>query len=1380
MPSAFRWTPRSRARASRLPTARGSSLPPPFLVGIENQGLLEQPPGVCAVAGGDQRYWVNFLDDNTATGNWGSNPSLLLLGQSTNRHNTRTWRNEQRYTVTPTADDRPRLVSNGQLSITGFQTALNLGGLISAPTVNISSTQPGAVFTNDAYGLRTEYYTQTTRDHVSCCRDVIYLVYTYGLDSNTVLSSASSTTFGAGINAGTLNASGFSLANNGNVEAPQIDATSKSGSLTTTGVSGASFGGITVTLPTNPNGFFVVSQNPNSGYLIETNPRFGVGSSLGSEYLVQRLGIDPATVQKRLGDGGYEASLVRDQLTAQVGVVVLINGETEAAQMQRLMDNGVDMANKLGLTYGVAPTDAQLANLDQDMVWMVETEVAGQKVLAPVVYLSAATKAGITTGAVIAANNINMNLTDLTNTGGTISGSDALNITTEGDIKNLSGTIKGGDVSLLSKAGSIINETFSSFSGNDENSATIIGKGAGIEATGDLNLDAKKDIVNKGASLSAGENASLKAGENIVFDTIEDKKSSTTHSSDGGTMLDNKQSSETTGSTTNIGSTLKVGGNLKTESGKDTIIRGSTVEVGGDGDIKAGGDLKILDVQDVQTSSSSNSETGLGVGGGVYGSETTTETSTKKTSKGSTLSFGGNANLEADGDMTIQGSDVSTDGDLSLKAKLINILEGRNEETHSKTTSTTTFLKVEDSESHDASGTETFAKAGAEGDKAGANTGASANAQGGGSGGLTISGNETTTTDSYTSTGKGSNIKSGGNLKIESADDTLIRGSNIEAAENVDLQGKNINIEASKDISITSTTTTSTKVGLYGGSDNQANAGAQAGANADGGGADANAKGSESGAGAGADAGNANVSTGANVGVDASSDNTLDIGRIESEKTTTEIITHQGSSIKSGGNLSVKADNQLNVKGSGLEAGGDVDLKAKDMSFTAVEDSTTTTTTSSKTNVGLYAEAGAEAKAEAGAGAGISDMSAGASASANADADASAGLRGTNTTTTSTEGSTTAKTSSIKSGGSINRSAEGKITDEGTQIEAGGDFTQDSAEWDSKAAKNTTFSSSSTETNTVKAGAYAEAGAGAAAGADAKGGAGYGADAGASAGGKASYNRNTQEESSASSQAVTSNIKSGGNVKTTTSGKTSLEGTNLEAAGDMELNAGSLDFKAARDTITTSSESSNIDAEIKAGVDATKAVTGSISGSYDAERSSESSSMAVTGSMKSGGNLKVNTKDDARFEGTDIEASGDAAIKAGGNLTFDAARDTTTSEGSWKMPVHRHRLRAVDAVARAWGLRPKAALPRRNPKAARPSPDQSNPAVILTCRQARTHRLKERRLKAAATSTSTPRAMSTSTRLKAPKALKAMACKQAFRPVRAPREPTKENRSALI
>jgi hypothetical protein len=62
-------------------------------------------------------------------------------------------------------------------------------------------------------------------------------------------------------------------------------------------------------------------------------------------------------------------------------------------------------------------------------------------------------------------------------------------------------------------------------------------------------------------------------------------------------------------------------------------------------------------------------------------------------------------------------------------------------------------------------------------------------------------------------------------------------------------------------------------------------------------------------------------------------------------------------------------------------------------------------------------------------------------------------------------------------------------------------------------------------------------------------------------------------DSEASSKAVVSNIKAGGKIKSVSSEKTTLEGTNIASGGDTEIEAGELDYKAAQNTETKKSDS---------------------------------------------------------------------------------------------------------------------------------------------------------------------------------------------------------------
>lgn len=1156
--------------------------------------------------------------------------------------------------------DKPNLLAGRNMTIRNFDTGTNYGGVIYAAGTLTMDGNAGATFANDSLDLLRLHWIAQWNHYEDCnnitrssCSDwVNYRSYDKRItdkDVNnptttgvTVIGSA-----GAGVSAGTLVVDVAGVTNTGSVHTVSASGTSESGAaVDTSGIAPANFGGITLTLPTNPNGFFVVSKNPNSQYLIETNPLFAGKDALGSDYLAKRFGVDVNTLQRRLGDGSYEAYLIREQLLAQTGSTVIIAGEDEAQQMQRLMDNGADLGKLLGLTYGKAPTPEQLASLAGDMVWMVEKEVNGEKVLAPVVYLSAATKAGITGGAVMTATNTTMNVDRLANTGGTIGGSETLNITSRGDITNTSGTIRGGNVQLASTEGSIVNETFTTYHGDQRNGSTQLGKTGAISSTGNLSLDAQQDIVNRGANMNAGGNADLNAGRNITFDTVQDNSAKTTESRSGN-MIDGSTTTTHETSTTNVRSGLTVGGNLTTDSEGDTTFAGTDVNVDGDADINAGGNLNILSRDDKKTSTTSTSKNGLGVGGGVYGIETKTVENAQSRNKGSNINVGSNAALAAGKDLTIQGSNVESGGNMDLEAENVNIVEGRDTDSTKTTKTTQAFGKVDMGDGFAEDEEEEQEE---EVDRGGVSAKASAEAKTGyeNNGGVTLSETSITKTTNDKSTAAGSSVKSGGNMTINAENDVLVRGSDVEADGDVEVDAENVTVTAAVNTETSTYDNTTAKVGLYGSTENEAGASAEAEAYAA-----AEGKGSpEAGASASAQAG-------------ASSTNTLDVVRVEETTRATSDVTHTGGSIKSGGNAKINADNKLSVHGSSLESGGNMDLDAKDMAFTAAQDSHTETLDASHTRAGLYLDA--DASADAGASASTQGMVGEAEASANAEANAGVGLYGSNTTQGSVSGTTTAQTSSIKSGGNLSRTAENNITDEGTQIEAEGDFTQSSESWDSKAAANTSFSNSSSDSHTAKVGFYAEAGAEAQASASLQG-TDHGAGANASVGVAASYSGSTSDKTSNSNEAVVSNIKSGGNVKTTTTGKTSLEGTNLESDGDMELNAGSLDYKAARNTESESESSTNIDASAKVGIDATKSVTGEIAGGYGEENSSSSSSTAVVGGMKSGGNLKVKTTGDANFEGTNIEADGDAGIDAGGDVNFNAARNTSeSSETSWNV-----------------------------------------------------------------------------------------------------------------
>jgi len=1131
----------------------------------------------------------------------------------------------------------------GTVLIQGFDQGYNTGSSISGDTVTFTGNT-GSTFTNTdlslsyiKYTYQFTYHTETwyagTNPNPTTITNVSAIVATtYPI---------SGSTRPATIRANTLNMGGFALTNSGSPIAA-------SPSVRT--ASATAFPGLTLTLPTNPNGMFVTSQDSSASYLVETNPLYtNVDNYLGSEYLIEKYNFDADEVIKRLGDAGYETYLVGQQLASLTGNKLLSGYADEKAQMQGLMDNALSQADELGLTFGQPLSAEAQAALTSDMIWMVETEVNGEKVLAPVVYLASSTKSMLasTDGASISGQNVNMDLTSLTNTGSTISGN-TLNVTTEGDIKNISGTISGGTVNLTSTSGSIINQTQAVTTGDAALSQTQIGKEAGIVASGDLNLTADKDITNLGAKIAAGGDASLTAGNNVTLDTIQDTSS-----------LERKTdlSSLAISTTKQIGSTVSSGGNLNISAKNDITVAGSTVSSGGDANLEAGNDVNVVTRNDSQQVVTSSTIQGFGVSGGLWGKETTNSDHLQTTAKGSTISSGGDTNLSADETVLLEGAKVNSKGDVNIAATDVKVLEARNVDrttTHTEKTSILSISGGEDSTSSASSSASSSAEDGT------ASAGASADASYSKDvGGLDFVKTTTTDTSDETTKAVASQINAGKGLNITAKKDVTLRGAEVTAGGDANISGENVNVLAAQDTHVSTSTTNTSKVGLYVTTDNSASADA---------GADATEKASKTGA---------SVSAGATADATATSENTIDFVRNENTSKATVDITNTGTTLSSGGTLNINSGKNLVVQGSDLSGEQGVNLKAQDMSFVAADDVHLSSTTTTKSSTGLYVDgnADASASADADAKAGTS-IGAGGAASASAEAKASIGIKNQTSTSSETEGSTTAKVSSIKSGsGSITRTADNSITDVGTNIEAAGDFSQTAATYENKAAADTSFKTTSSSDETVKVGVYAKAEAGASVDADASAGLSLSqglkkeADANAKVsanvgvGIQMSYDKDSSESSSSSSTAVVSNIKAGGAVTSVTSGKTSLEGTNISGGDGVTLEADSLDYTAAKNTEASSSHTNTTNAAASLGVTkgTGKGVELEASGGTSDTTTSASSSTALAGSIESGNGITIKTKGDTRLEGTNLAAEGDTTIDAGGKVTMDAARDTSTS-----------------------------------------------------------------------------------------------------------------------
>ena len=173
--------------------------------------------------------------------------------------------------------------------------------------------------------------------------------------------------------------------------------------------------------------------------------------------------------------------LISDSIVKQTGQRFL-NAEytSENVQFVALMDSAINLSGILGLEVGKALSSEQLANLSEDIVWMEEKIVAGEKVLVPVVYLAKdyehlkgatiTAKKGIdlnvknslnNSGTIKSNNYLNLNANSIINNQGIILANGKASLISNDDFVNKNGgLIKASEVQIASINGNIINQTF--------------------------------------------------------------------------------------------------------------------------------------------------------------------------------------------------------------------------------------------------------------------------------------------------------------------------------------------------------------------------------------------------------------------------------------------------------------------------------------------------------------------------------------------------------------------------------------------------------------------------------------------------------------------------------------------------------------------------------------------------------------------------------------------------------------------------------------------------------------------------------------------------------------------------------------------------------
>ncbi|MGU3776406.1 hemagglutinin repeat-containing protein [Burkholderia metallica] len=468
-------------------------------------------------------------------------------------------------------------------------------------------------------------------------------------------------------------------------------------------------GALSITLPTS--GMYSIHPAPGQPYLIVTDPRLtSYTNFISSDYMLGQLNLNPASIEKRLGDGMYEQQMVRNQITQLTGRTFLPGYASAEDEYRALMTNGANYAKSFGLVPGMALTAAQMDALTSDIVWLVDQTVtlpdgSTTHVLAPVVYMAQTHANDLQpTGALIAADDVEIHTTgtttntgvikggtktvltatDILNRGGTIS-SDSKNGTTvvsaSNDVVNASGMITGNRVAV-SAGRDIVNTTLvdavgaTGTSGASKVSTSLIGQQGTIAATGDLSVQAGRDLTLHGANLSAGGDALVTAGRDINADTVQSTTDQSMH------LSDQRHWEEST--TKNVTSGITAGGTLGMQSGNDTTLKGANVSAGKDLSVLAGGNLTATTVTD--TAKLDNVATD-----GRARKEV--DHTYDETAVGTTFSAGRNAVLSAiniadasEGNVTLTGSSVTsgansaTPGGVAIAGSgNVTINEGREE-----------------------------------------------------------------------------------------------------------------------------------------------------------------------------------------------------------------------------------------------------------------------------------------------------------------------------------------------------------------------------------------------------------------------------------------------------------------------------------------------------------------------------------------------------------------------------------------------------------------------------------------------------------------------------------------------------------------------------
>jgi len=535
------------------------------------------------------------------------------------------------------------------------------------------------------------------------------------------------------------------------------------------------------TLPNNS--LFHTNPNPTAGYYVETDPQFASYRTwLSSDYMLSALALDPALTQKRLGDGFYEQKLIREQVAQLTGRRFLTGYANDEAQYQAMMNNSVTFAQAHQLVPGVALSAAQVAQLTSDIVWLVEKTVTladGSTVqaLVPQVYVRLQPGDLDSNGALLAGNNIDLNLAGDLNNNSSIAGRNIVKLSAD-NINNLGGRIQAGNQLALDAKndlnviGTTSHVDIRQRNSNNSVQQTMVNRVAGLYVTNpngvlvasagrDINLKAAEIINSSTRSEQAGTHGTtiIDAGNNLNLGTITETGSAYGESHGRG-----KKGYQRENTTQEVGTVIQADGDLSLSAGQDVTARAANVNSSnGALNVAAGNDITIeagIATYDMEAYRK-------GKKSGTFSSKTSTTRDTVNDSKVISSTFSGNnVNIAAGNNLAVKASNIVGTNDVNLDAGN-NVTLTTEQATHDET-----HFKKEK--------------------KTGFNTSGASIGYG--------TSKLTNTNDSQQVTNVGSTVGSvEGNVNITSGKDTKVTGSDLIAAQDINITGRNVTLDAAYD-----------------------------------------------------------------------------------------------------------------------------------------------------------------------------------------------------------------------------------------------------------------------------------------------------------------------------------------------------------------------------------------------------------------------------------------------------------------------------------------------------------------------------------------------------------------------------------------------------